>query len=227
MSPPIDIEVMKAKAVAEDGRRVTTAAGLARPSRTAPHRGRPSRGVGAADWYFALGVPRALVLGMLTCIASLIPSVGTALVPASESSSCRRSCSSRRSSGASRSSGRGAPPRTAPQGREQRRRTAHQRVPIAAGRHEDPGTSADGQPHGRTAEVVGRRGDNPDELPRLTAGRSRWAPTANRWTHKKTTTGAWSKCTDRSDRFQAYASSRCTRNSHRTGCRRRACCSRR
>lgn len=30
--------------------------------------------------YFMLGVPRALVLGMLTCLASLIPSVGTALV---------------------------------------------------------------------------------------------------------------------------------------------------
>jgi predicted PurR-regulated permease PerM len=39
-----------------------------------------SQGVIATITYFALGVPRALVLGMLTCIASLIPSVGTGLV---------------------------------------------------------------------------------------------------------------------------------------------------
>ena len=30
--------------------------------------------------YLALGVPRALVLGLLTCLTSIIPSVGTALV---------------------------------------------------------------------------------------------------------------------------------------------------
>jgi predicted PurR-regulated permease PerM len=39
-----------------------------------------AQGVVATVTYFALGVPRALVLGLLTCIASLIPSVGTALV---------------------------------------------------------------------------------------------------------------------------------------------------
>lgn len=39
-----------------------------------------TQGVVATITYLALGVPRALVLGLLTCIASLIPSVGTALV---------------------------------------------------------------------------------------------------------------------------------------------------
>jgi predicted PurR-regulated permease PerM len=39
-----------------------------------------AQGVVATITYFALGVPRALVLGLLTCIASLIPSVGTALI---------------------------------------------------------------------------------------------------------------------------------------------------
>jgi predicted PurR-regulated permease PerM len=39
-----------------------------------------AQGVVATTTYFALGVPRALVLGLLTCLASLIPSVGTALV---------------------------------------------------------------------------------------------------------------------------------------------------
>jgi predicted PurR-regulated permease PerM len=39
-----------------------------------------SQGVIATIAYLALGVPRALVLGMLTCIASLIPSVGTGLI---------------------------------------------------------------------------------------------------------------------------------------------------
>lgn len=39
-----------------------------------------AQGLVATITYFALGVPRALVLGLLTCIASLIPSVGTALV---------------------------------------------------------------------------------------------------------------------------------------------------
>jgi predicted PurR-regulated permease PerM len=39
-----------------------------------------SQGVVATITYVALGVPRALVLGMLTCVASLIPSVGTGLV---------------------------------------------------------------------------------------------------------------------------------------------------
>jgi predicted PurR-regulated permease PerM len=39
-----------------------------------------AQGLVATITYVALGVPRALVLGLLTCIASLIPSVGTALV---------------------------------------------------------------------------------------------------------------------------------------------------
>ncbi len=39
-----------------------------------------SQGIVATITYFALGVPRALVLGLLTCVASLIPSIGTALV---------------------------------------------------------------------------------------------------------------------------------------------------
>lgn len=39
-----------------------------------------SQAVVATITYVALGVPRALVLGLVTCIASLIPSVGTALV---------------------------------------------------------------------------------------------------------------------------------------------------
>lgn len=39
-----------------------------------------SQGIVATLTYVALGVPRALVLGLVTCIASLIPSVGTALV---------------------------------------------------------------------------------------------------------------------------------------------------
>ena len=39
-----------------------------------------AQGIVATVTYFALGVPRALVLGLLTCLASLIPSVGTALV---------------------------------------------------------------------------------------------------------------------------------------------------
>lgn len=39
-----------------------------------------AQGLVATGAYLALGVPRALVLGMITCVASLIPSVGTALV---------------------------------------------------------------------------------------------------------------------------------------------------
>jgi predicted PurR-regulated permease PerM len=39
-----------------------------------------AQGLVATVTYLALGVPRALVLGLLTCVASLIPSVGTALV---------------------------------------------------------------------------------------------------------------------------------------------------
>jgi predicted PurR-regulated permease PerM len=39
-----------------------------------------SQGFVATITYFALGVPRALVLGLLTCVASLLPSVGTTLV---------------------------------------------------------------------------------------------------------------------------------------------------
>ncbi|MCU0684904.1 MAG: AI-2E family transporter [Polyangiaceae bacterium] len=38
------------------------------------------QGLGATVTYVALGVPRALVLGALTCFAALIPSFGTALV---------------------------------------------------------------------------------------------------------------------------------------------------
>lgn len=38
------------------------------------------QGLLATAAYFALGVPRALVLGLVTCVASIIPSVGTALV---------------------------------------------------------------------------------------------------------------------------------------------------
>lgn len=38
------------------------------------------QGLSATIAYFALGIPRALLLGMLTTIAALIPSVGTALV---------------------------------------------------------------------------------------------------------------------------------------------------
>lgn len=39
-----------------------------------------AQGLVATMTYFALGVPRALVLGLLTCVASLIPSFGTALI---------------------------------------------------------------------------------------------------------------------------------------------------
>jgi predicted PurR-regulated permease PerM len=39
-----------------------------------------SQGVVATITYLALGVPRALVLGLLTCAASVLPTVGTALV---------------------------------------------------------------------------------------------------------------------------------------------------
>jgi len=39
-----------------------------------------AQGIVATTTYVALGVPRALVLGLLTCIASLIPSVGTGLI---------------------------------------------------------------------------------------------------------------------------------------------------
>jgi len=39
-----------------------------------------AQGLVATMTYVAIGVPRALVLGLLTCIASIIPSVGTALV---------------------------------------------------------------------------------------------------------------------------------------------------
>ncbi|WP_394828195.1 AI-2E family transporter [Pendulispora albinea] len=39
-----------------------------------------SQGLVATVTYVALGIPRALVLGLLTCVASLLPSVGTALV---------------------------------------------------------------------------------------------------------------------------------------------------
>lgn len=39
-----------------------------------------AQGIVATVTYFALGVPRAFVLGLLTCVASLLPSIGTALV---------------------------------------------------------------------------------------------------------------------------------------------------
>ena len=39
-----------------------------------------AQGVVATITYVALGVPRALVLGLLTCVASVIPTVGTTLV---------------------------------------------------------------------------------------------------------------------------------------------------
>jgi len=39
-----------------------------------------AQGIVATVTYFALGVPRALVLGLLTCAASLIPSFGTGLI---------------------------------------------------------------------------------------------------------------------------------------------------
>jgi predicted PurR-regulated permease PerM len=39
-----------------------------------------AQGIVATVTYVALGVPRALVLGLITCMASLLPSVGTALV---------------------------------------------------------------------------------------------------------------------------------------------------
>jgi predicted PurR-regulated permease PerM len=39
-----------------------------------------AQGIVATITYLALGVPRALVLGLLTCAASLLPSIGTALV---------------------------------------------------------------------------------------------------------------------------------------------------
>lgn len=39
-----------------------------------------AQGLVATATYVGLGVPRALVLGLLTCLASIIPSVGTALV---------------------------------------------------------------------------------------------------------------------------------------------------
>lgn len=39
-----------------------------------------AQGIVATATYVVLGVPRALVLGMLTCVASVVPSVGTALV---------------------------------------------------------------------------------------------------------------------------------------------------
>lgn len=39
-----------------------------------------SQGIVATLAYVVLGVPRALVLGLLTCVASILPSVGTALV---------------------------------------------------------------------------------------------------------------------------------------------------
>jgi len=39
-----------------------------------------SQGIVATITYFALGIPRALVLGLLTCVTSVLPSVGTALV---------------------------------------------------------------------------------------------------------------------------------------------------
>ena len=69
---PIDVEHTRRLAAAfnETGRGLFIGVGLTGLS----------QGIVATVTYLALGVPRALVLGLLTCFASLIPSVGTALV---------------------------------------------------------------------------------------------------------------------------------------------------
>jgi predicted PurR-regulated permease PerM len=69
---PIDAEHTKRLAAAfnETGRGLFIGVGLTGLT----------QGIVATVTYVALGVPRAFVLGLLTCIASLIPSVGTALV---------------------------------------------------------------------------------------------------------------------------------------------------
>lgn len=69
---PIDISHTRqlGKAFVETGRGLLVGVGLTGLA----------QGVVATISYFALGVPRALVLGLITCLASLIPSVGTALV---------------------------------------------------------------------------------------------------------------------------------------------------
>lgn len=69
---PLDVEHMRrfVSAFHETGRGLFVGIGLTGLS----------QGLVATAAYLALGVPRALVLGFLTCIASLLPSVGTALV---------------------------------------------------------------------------------------------------------------------------------------------------
>jgi predicted PurR-regulated permease PerM len=69
---PIDVEHTRRLAAAfnETGRGLFIGVGLTGLT----------QGIVATATYFALGVPRALVLGLVTCFASLIPSVGTALV---------------------------------------------------------------------------------------------------------------------------------------------------
>jgi predicted PurR-regulated permease PerM len=69
---PIDVEHTRrlAAAFSETGRGLFIGLGLTGLT----------QGVFATVTYIALGVPRALVLGLLTCIASLIPSIGTGLV---------------------------------------------------------------------------------------------------------------------------------------------------
>jgi predicted PurR-regulated permease PerM len=69
---PIDVEHTRRLAAAfnETGRGLFIGVGLTGLT----------QGIVATVTYVALGVPRALVLGLLTCISSLIPSVGTGLV---------------------------------------------------------------------------------------------------------------------------------------------------
>jgi len=69
---PIDVEHTRRLAAAfnETGRGLFIGVGLTGLA----------QGIVATTTYVALGVPRALVLGLLTCIASLIPSVGTGLI---------------------------------------------------------------------------------------------------------------------------------------------------
>jgi predicted PurR-regulated permease PerM len=69
---PIDVEHTRRLAAAfnETGRGLFIGVGLTGLT----------QGIVATVTYVALGVPRALVLGLITCIASLIPSVGTGLV---------------------------------------------------------------------------------------------------------------------------------------------------
>lgn len=69
---PVDVEHTRRLAAAfnETGRGLFVGVGLTSLA----------QGAVATITYLALGVPRALVLGLVTCIASLVPSVGTAIV---------------------------------------------------------------------------------------------------------------------------------------------------